>query len=715
MITENQRKGAFGKNAKKEYFMRSSYWIAVLFFIGAALMSGSSEMSWGKTFYVDQNAQEPGDGSLRKPFKSIKEAKDAVRNFKSKCSVQIVVSSGTYQLEEPLAFTTEDSGTKSNPVIYRASKIGQTVLSGGKVISPKSFRQVTDPADLKRIDSSVHGKVLCVDLDPLAIPKGRPLGTKMQMPINVPELFVDGKRMTLARWPNEGWATIKKIIDNGSKANSGSAFDASGGQEKKTKEQPRGGTFVYEGDRPAHWNVDDGVWLHGYWCFDWSSEVIKVAAIDKDKKEIRLAEQHTYGLRQGNPSPRRWIAVHLLEELDAPGEYYIDQKTNRLFFYPEKDLEKARIVLAYKNTPILDLKKVSDLTFKGFKLTETCGAGISAVDVKRIRIEKSIICNTQNVGLYFNDAQETVIHSCLIEQTGTGGIYIAGGDRKTLTPSHNVVENNVIRNFSCHRLCYANGLAMSGVGITALHNEFYGAPHQAIAMSTNDSVFEYNIVHHVCLTGDDCGALYKGRNPSLCGNIIRYNFWYDIGRPRGHGNAAIYFDDGDCGETVFGNIFLRTGEPGKGSFGAVFSHGGHGNLAENNIFIDCKRPLGSAPWNDKRWKDYIDAPLWQQRLLKDVDITGSVYTKHYPHLIGFMNGAPQEKRKNFAKRNLFINRTLEPSGNWTLDGSNWTTDHDPGFTDAKNNDFRLKLDAEVFKKIPGFQTIPFEKIGPYKD
>jgi hypothetical protein len=33
----------------------------------------------------------------------------------------------------------------------------------------------------------------------------------------------------------------------------------------------------------------------------------------------------------------------------------------------------------------------------------------------------------------------------------------------------------------------------------------------------------------------------------------------------------------------------------------------------------------------------------------------------------------------------------------------------------KNKNFMLKHDAEVFKKIPGFQPIPFDKMGTYPD
>src|SRR6185437_14471801 len=102
-------------------------------------------------------------------------------------------------------------------------------------------------------------------------------------------------------------------------------------------------------------------------------------------------------------------------------------------------------------------------------------------------------------------------------------------------------------------------------------------------------------------------------------------------------------------DMVFGNIFLRCGYPGKGRFGAVFSHGGHDIFAENNIFIDCQRALGSAPWNDQRWHDALLGNDWQTKLLKEVDITKAPYTNHYPDLIGFMNPQPGQMRANYAK------------------------------------------------------------------
>lgn len=42
---------------------------------------------------------------------------------------------------------------------------------------------------------------------------------------------------------------------------------------------------------------------------------------------------------------------------------------------------------------------------------------------------------------------------------------------------------------------------------------------------------------------------------------------------------------------------------------------------------------------------------------------------------------------------------------------NLSTEEDLGFVDAARGDLRLRPDSPVFKKLPQFQPIPFEKIG----
>jgi hypothetical protein len=519
----------------------------------------------------------------------------------------------------------------------------------------------------------------------------------------VPELFFNDRRMTPARWPNEGWATIAKIVESGSVPREGDTA-------------PRPGMFEYSGDRPARWNVEAGVWLLGYWCFDWYEETIKVKAIDIGKRQITLARPTVYGIKQGNPAPRRYRALNLLEELDEPGEFYLDHASGRLFFWPPAGMSGARIVLSTLNAPLVSLQDASHVTLRGFILEASLGDGIEVSDGSNNRIEACEVRNIRQLGVRVVGAAGHRVEGCNIHDTGTGGLVLEGGDRRTLTPAGHEAVNNHIWRFSQHQLTYASGITLAGVGNRAAHNLLHEAPHMAVGISGNDHVFEYNIVRDVCTASDDAAALYKGRNPSCRGNVIRYNFWCDIGSPLGHGTAAVYFDDGDGGDTVLGNVFFRCGHPGRGSFGTVFSHGGHDNTAENNIFIECRRALGSAPWDDRRWKDAVDGGQgceWQTRLLKEVDITRPPYTTRYPDLVGFMNPQPGQVRVNHAKNNVLVRCEQISSGNWKFAPQEiWTTDGDPGFVDAAKKNFLLRSDAEVFKRLPGFKPIPFDKIGP---
>ncbi len=671
-------------------------------------------MALGADLYVATDGNDAWSGKLAAPnaaktdgpFATLRRARDAVRKAPKDRARNVIVRAGTYPLTQTFTLGKGDSGTQEHPVVWRAGPGENVRLTGGVTLPPESFRPVTDEKVLARLDAAARGHVLRSDLKALGVKELTQYPVRFRGVPAVPELFFNDQRMTVARWPNEGWTTIAKIIASGARPRSG---DTSG----------KPGVFAYEGDRPSRWNVEAGVWLLGYWCYDWYEETIKVKSIDREKRQITLAEPHLYGVQQGNPSPRRYRALNLLEELDRPGEYTIGPAAGLLYFWPPARLSGSRVVLSRLAGPVLKLQDAQHVVVRGFIVEASLGNGIDVVGGCGNRIQACEVRNTRQLGIGVTGGNGHKVEACDLHDTGTGGLAMEGGDRKTLRPGGHHVVNNHIWQFSRHQFTYACGIRLAGVGNRAAHNLIHDAPHMAVGLHGNDHVFEYNVVHHVCMETDDCGALYKGRNPSCRGNMIRYNFWHHIGSPMGHGNAAVYFDDGDGGDTVFANVFFRCGEPGRGSFGTVFSHGGHDNVAENNVFIECKRALGSAPWPDKRWREAIDGGsgcLWRTRLLKEVDITKPPYTTRYPGLVGFMNPQPGQPRVNRATRNLIVRCGQVSSGNWQWKPEeNWVTDGDPGFVDAAKRDFRLRPDAEVFKRLPGFRPIPLERVGLFAD
>ena len=135
-----------------------------------------------------------------------------------------------------------------------------------------------------------------------------------------------------------------------------------------------------------------------------------------------------------------------------------------------------------------------------------------------------------------------------------------------------------------------------------------------------------------------------------------------------------------------------------------------------NIFVDCKRALGSAPWDDARWRDALKGGqdcFFVQKLLHEVDITKPPYTTRYPELVGYLDPPTGVPRVNHARLNLLVRCGQVSGGNWRLDpaDANWSTNDDPGFVDGSKGNYRLRRNAPVYSHLPGFKPIPFEKIG----
>ena len=667
-------------------------------------VSTAGNDAWSGTLTV------PNHGLTDGPFQTLEKARDALRKSRSSDPVRggtVAVHGGFYPLSGSLELGVQDSGhAPGAPVVFRAIP-GEPVILGGSVELPaEAFTRVPDAGLAERLDPAVRGHVLQAVLGKLGIQTLGSYPVKHDGGPAVPELFFNETRMTLARWPDRGWTHIARIVSTGS---------------DYTGTEP--GVFEYSGDRPARWKVEDGVWLHGYWAFDWNAEILQVQAIDLATRQIRFVRQAVYSVKQGNPSPRRYYAFNVIEELDQPGEYFIDRKTGTLYFWPPAPLDGARITLSMLRAPVLSVKQASNLVVHGFTIDATIGNGIEVRDSQAVSIRACQVRNVTDIGIVVTGGTSNTVEACDIHDTGKGGITLSGGDRKTLRPGGHAAVNNHIWRFASHKLTYSDALRLEGGGHRAAHNLIHDSPHEAVHLSGNDHVFEYNIVRNVCTETDDCGALYKGRNPSCRGNIIRYNFWHHIGVHMGHGNAAIYFDDGDGGDRVIGNVFYRCGSHGKtSSFGSVFSHGGHENQAENNIFIECARALGSSPWKDERWISKVkgnenrEGWNWADKLLKEVDITRPPYTTRYPELIGFMDPEPGKPRVNRARLNLMVKCGEVSSGSWQYAPHEMcVTNADPGFVNAAAGDFRLKPESAVFKQLPGFQPIPFEKIGLYAD
>ena len=124
-------------------------------------------------FYVSVNGDDNGDGTLEKPFKTIKRAQQAVRESiensdESKTSITVAIMAGTYY-ETGVEFDERDS-SKSTSVAYAAYGDGEVILCGGIILSSADFSPV-DGETAKRLSSNAKDKVKMIDLKKYGLTK----------------------------------------------------------------------------------------------------------------------------------------------------------------------------------------------------------------------------------------------------------------------------------------------------------------------------------------------------------------------------------------------------------------------------------------------------------------------------------------------------------------------------------------------------------------
>ena len=648
------------------------------------------------TLHVAQNGDDGNPGTRDKPLATLERARNAVRELKKQPGgtaaggITVDVQAGLYAMDATLELGAEDSGTADAPVIYRAAPGAEVRLSGGRTIS--GFEPVSDAALLKRLDPSARSSVVVADLKAQGITEyGEPAGGfgYRGPPGKFAELFFNDRPMTIARWPNDGFIKVG---------------DLRGGQPKDVRgtKGDKLGKFVCPYDRVERWLDEPDLWLHGWWFWDWADQRQKVASIDPETKVITLADpQHGYGYRKG----MWYYAFNALSELDQPGEWCIDRENGLLYFWPPDSVESGRAVLCQVET-LVRLKDVSHITLQGFIMENCRTTAVVASGGAGCRFVGCTFRNLSGWAVRISGSTGSGVAGCDIYETGEGGIALSGGDRKTLTPSGLYAENNHIHHFSRWNRILRPGIGMHGVGIRASHNLIHDAPHMAIQFSGNDNIIEHNEIHSVCYESNDAGAIYAGRNWTMRGTVIRYNYLHHISGFEGRGCVGVYLDDMFAGVHIYGNVFYDVTR-------AAFIGGGRDNIVENNLFVDCKpalhidsRALGWASGS-------VQPNGTMHKGLQAVPYQGELWRQRYPKLVNVWEDEPAKPKGNIVARNIC----------W---GGHWDEVHSVArelttFTDNVVETGRPFLDV-TFQVRPdhpawqaGFKRIPFEDIGLLRD
>jgi hypothetical protein len=642
----------------------------------------------------------PDGSSSDGPFATLQKARDAVRQLKTSAGlpeggVTVWLAAGTYSLAQGFELTAEDSGEADRLIVYRAAAEGQTRITGGKVVT--GWQKVSDPAVLRRLEPAARGEVLRANLKAQGIAdygtfRSRGFG-RATAPAAL-ELFYKDQPMTLSRYPNADFLKI-------------TGYPAPMGDEHGGTLGKLDAGFNYEGDRPARWTDANDIWVHGYWAYDWANSYEHVASLDTQKHLIKTGPPYgNYGFRAG----QRFYFLNILEELDEPGEWYLDRRNGILYLWPPAALEPGDVTVSVVESPLVSLNHASHIELRGLTVECTRADGIYIDGGSDNRATGCTIRNVGNSGVTVNGGNEHGVEDCILYEAGDGGISLTGGDRRTLTPCGHYARNNHIHHIARWSRCYAPAISLTGVGIRAANNLIHDHPHCAILFWGNEHMIELNEIHHVCLETGDVGAIYTGRDYTFRGNVIRHNFIHHTGGV-GMGSMGIYMDDCVSGTQIYGNILWKLHR-------AVFLGGGRDFKVENNIFVDCDpaieldgRGLSKAPV----WHDMVYRTMKQR--LEDVNWRQPPYQTRYPELADLEpyyakdDGVPPGKI--LVAHNICVGSPLLKITWGATEGMAECRDNivgiDPLFVDPAHGVFRLQPDSPAARL--GFQPIPIATIG----
>ncbi len=724
------------------------------FLLSLVLLTGTGSAA---EIYVSASGNDNSPGTLRQPFQTLERARDESRRLReggeAKGGITIWLRGGTYYRRDVFELSARDAGTADAPLVIAAYPAESVRISGGVLLPASAFRPVRNSDALRRLPETSRQHVVEADLRALGLTdfgKHRQYGHGLPVVPAPMELCWNDSILQLARYPNEGGILMGRVVDTGSVPRIGDY-------------SKRGGRFCYDDPRHNRWASAKDVWLQGYFHYGFADDKINVARIDTVRREITLASPHMYGLGSGE-NFNQYVALNLLEELDSPGEWYVDSASGLLFLWPPGELASARIVASILEQPLVAMEGVSYCHLRNLTIENSRGLGLYIEGGSHNRIEGCTVRNIGTIGvmlgrgarqtfphitaddytgvpvarevgsyhshMYRNTAWDRnagshhVIKKCDIYNTGSGGVLLGGGSKKDLIPGECIVTDCCIHEFARRNKAGAGGIIVDGCGNLVAHNEIYDGDLQAIIVHGNDHVFEFNHIHHVARNSNDASAWYLGRDPSDQGNIVRWNFFHDVGRPDRKWTMGVYCDDATCGVTIEGNIFYRVA-----SYGTVYSNGGHDIVVKNNIFIEG---YGPAYQLKSMWYDFGasqipyffgESGIYTTRLTHSVDIRTPPYSTRYPNLADWLDLLPDgvtfvgmRPWRNSFDNNVLVKyeETFRLVGKYAQCefGDNYITQDDPGFVDAGALDFRLRADSEVYKALRGFRTIPFEQIGP---
>jgi hypothetical protein len=352
--------------------------------------------------YVSPGGSDRNPGNRASPLASLPAAQKMARKLKSAGQVTVWLRAGTYYLADPLAFTPEDSGTAWHPVIYRSAPGEEAVISGGVRLN-LTWTPYRDGIMMARVPAGLH----------------------------TDQLLVDGKLQILARDPN---------YDPSAAYFDGWSPDA------------------FSKERAARWKDPRGGFIHAMHRNMWGDFHYVITGKDAEGN-ITYEGGWQNNRRMGMHDKYRFVE-NIFEELDAPGEWFLDDKTSTLYFFPPAGLDlknskveavRLRNLVEFRGTEQAPVRwiRLLGLTFRDATRTfmDTRepllrsdwtiyrGGAIILTGTEDCTLEECVIDHVGGNAVFVNEYnRRTTVRRCHISEIGANGVAFVGDPNAVRNP-----------------------------------------------------------------------------------------------------------------------------------------------------------------------------------------------------------------------------------------------------------------------------------------
>ena len=707
----------------------------------------------GQKIFVSTVGDDSGDGSEEEPLRTLEKAIDVANEMREDSDklIEILLREGTYSVTNTIKII---NSQKDDSLLKISAYQDEKVTINAGVDIPLSAMNIAD-SDFTNaiIDKPNAGSVLQYNLKDALIEdfgeislRGHLISDEKEAQA---ELSLNGEVQKLAGWPNGEYTGLIKPTDSneyGKRTKSGIA---------------NGCSFKVNYDRPSQWSKPEQAWLSGTIGPNYEFDYYPVSRFDSEEKRVYLSR----GALEKYYTEPYYRFENVPEELDEPGEYYIDRQSGMLYFYPPEDVPKDSVLTITMSTPTLDvsgkapnsmfrIENSKNIVFENLIFKGGRGSAITGKNNSNIKFINCEINSFGENGIRFDASTDITISDCKIHDVGQDGIlFVSCGNYQTLSPSNIVVSNNDIYNFARLERSYKTGIDFGYrcVGATAANNHIHNGPHAGmIFYGVNNDIYG-NEFDNLVTEFSDMDALYCNNSnyPWERGNKIHNNYFHDIGKSSMNGRhqinvRAIRTDNRGCGLNIYENLFYNIGDGGNGNedngIGAITAEGTR-NRIFNNLFVDCNE----AYFNTLQYKEIEtadDGTLYPDTIINSsgVEVANTingakvadlkkqmekylpVYGKQFPELYNYFYEHPNMSKTNEFKNNMIINIAI-PLSNFngiqneegfrgsqmlTAASGNYVSTSDPGFVSYDNGNLELSSSATLLVEgLPKFEMSSF--------